>query len=43
MELSVLIDEAAARVRASQLLREHGTACAVEIWDDDALCASVSR
>ena len=43
MELSLWVDEAAARARADQLLHEHRTCSAVEIWDDDALCASVAR
>ena len=43
MELSLWADESAARFRAEQLLVEHATCSAVEIWDDDALRASVSR
>jgi hypothetical protein len=43
MELSLWADETAAHIRAEQLLAEHGTCSAVEIWDDEALCASISR
>lgn len=43
MELSLWVDETAARKRAGELLKEHGTASAVEIWDEEALCASVTR
>ena len=43
MELSLWPDEDAARTRADQLLIEHTSCNAVEIWDDDALYAQVSR
>lgn len=43
MELSLWPDEDAARHRADQLLTEHTSCDAVEIWDDDALYAQVNR
>ncbi|MBS0408309.1 MAG: hypothetical protein JSR86_00230 [Proteobacteria bacterium] len=43
MELSLLPDEDAARSRASELLAEHASSHAVEIWNDDALFESVAR
>jgi len=43
MELSLWPDEDAARLRADQLLVEHASCEAVEIWDDDALYTQVNR
>jgi hypothetical protein len=43
MELSLWPDEEAARSRASELLEEHASSHAVEIWNDDALFESIAR
>ncbi len=43
MELSLWPDEVSAQTRAEQLLEEHTTCEAVEIWDEDALFSQVSR
>jgi hypothetical protein len=43
MELSLWPDEAAATARADQLLAEHASCQAVEIWNYEALYTRVAR